>query len=594
MRVADSEARQFYERETAECGWSYVQLERQIKTAYYDRLNFAASLIGSVAMVARGTKYPSKTYMDDDGKSIGFIRLQEGGSGKNKRLYGTFCRFYREDGSLKVKTFWLGNVIDLEENIFMSKKNGIYRFTPPDIVTQLASGPEEYSRIVAARPQKADDYEKLRLSLIFGSVFALGTKLINSGLADIFRGPFGSFGDAVFALVLFKLASNEDRKHIKRWWEESYAKFLFPNLNLESQRILEILEEIGQEKYRRVFFEKYIDYVKTISPTSLATTGVLSDCAGMPNTAGIDLTELKNHGEKGTRTIHPIVILDRDTGYPIYFKHIHGNIIDKVALQVVFNEMEGYDINVNSLIMDVGYCSEDIFKFLYDSKVPFIMRLMPNLAIYKNLIQNEAEDINNLEYHIRHDGRNIMIKKVPIMFKDIELYAYICKDIDESDKQVEFLLSHYVMDNENERKETAEKLRKSGMFILFSSTNIEANVVLTHYYYGRQTIEQLFDYAKNDLDLIPLRERSEETFRGHTMICFMATIACAFLTKLLSESKGCKICLTEAVGSLNRHLSSVFENNDLLIPALPTALVRKICHTFKIDIPTKLSLKNTI
>jgi predicted nuclease of restriction endonuclease-like (RecB) superfamily len=38
MRVADASAREFYERETAECGWSCVQLERQIKTAYYDRL----------------------------------------------------------------------------------------------------------------------------------------------------------------------------------------------------------------------------------------------------------------------------------------------------------------------------------------------------------------------------------------------------------------------------------------------------------------------------------------------------------------------------------------------------------------------------
>ena len=38
MRVADPSAREFYEREAAECGWSYAQLERQIKTAYYDRL----------------------------------------------------------------------------------------------------------------------------------------------------------------------------------------------------------------------------------------------------------------------------------------------------------------------------------------------------------------------------------------------------------------------------------------------------------------------------------------------------------------------------------------------------------------------------
>lgn len=38
MRVEKHEARDFYEREAAECGWSKTQLERQIHTAYYERI----------------------------------------------------------------------------------------------------------------------------------------------------------------------------------------------------------------------------------------------------------------------------------------------------------------------------------------------------------------------------------------------------------------------------------------------------------------------------------------------------------------------------------------------------------------------------
>jgi len=38
MRVDDEKARLFYEREAAECGWSKVQLERQIHTFYYQRI----------------------------------------------------------------------------------------------------------------------------------------------------------------------------------------------------------------------------------------------------------------------------------------------------------------------------------------------------------------------------------------------------------------------------------------------------------------------------------------------------------------------------------------------------------------------------
>lgn len=38
MRVDNTQARDFYEREAAECGWSKVQLERQIHSFYYDRI----------------------------------------------------------------------------------------------------------------------------------------------------------------------------------------------------------------------------------------------------------------------------------------------------------------------------------------------------------------------------------------------------------------------------------------------------------------------------------------------------------------------------------------------------------------------------
>lgn len=38
MRVANTEARDFYEREAAECGWSKLQLERQIHSFYYERI----------------------------------------------------------------------------------------------------------------------------------------------------------------------------------------------------------------------------------------------------------------------------------------------------------------------------------------------------------------------------------------------------------------------------------------------------------------------------------------------------------------------------------------------------------------------------
>ncbi|MBU1171615.1 MAG: hypothetical protein KKD44_18845 [Proteobacteria bacterium] len=38
MRVSDEKARAFYEQESAECGWTKAQLERQIQSSYYERI----------------------------------------------------------------------------------------------------------------------------------------------------------------------------------------------------------------------------------------------------------------------------------------------------------------------------------------------------------------------------------------------------------------------------------------------------------------------------------------------------------------------------------------------------------------------------
>ena len=38
MRVSNPDARNFYEQEAAECGWTKSQLERQIQTSYYERI----------------------------------------------------------------------------------------------------------------------------------------------------------------------------------------------------------------------------------------------------------------------------------------------------------------------------------------------------------------------------------------------------------------------------------------------------------------------------------------------------------------------------------------------------------------------------
>lgn len=49
MRVTSIDARDFYEQEAAECGWTKTQLERQIQTSYYERIIKNKGVEGIVA-----------------------------------------------------------------------------------------------------------------------------------------------------------------------------------------------------------------------------------------------------------------------------------------------------------------------------------------------------------------------------------------------------------------------------------------------------------------------------------------------------------------------------------------------------------------
>ena len=79
--------------------------------------------------------------------------------------------------------------------------------------------------------------------------------------------------------------------------------------------------------------------------------------------------------------------------------------------------------------------------------------------------------------------------------------------------------------------EILEELRHSGVFILVSKLHVD-NVKILPPYYSRQAVEQAFDFGKNYANLLPLRTQNEDTFRGHLLVSFMATVSIMVVDKL--------------------------------------------------------------
>jgi hypothetical protein len=537
----------------------------------------------------RGTNTPS------------FIRFQVKGKGKKRHEYGSVQRSVWVDGTCKSDILlWLGRVLNKEQLIFQSRKNGIFQYTPPDVITPLTQGELEYYGVSSSKSAKHKPLIGKELSEIYGSttclsfgdVYVASKILEESALPELFTSPFANvkgLGESLMPLVLYKLTHGGASKHIKGWWQASYAKFLYPNVNLDSPRISELLKEIGQEKYWRIFFDQYSKFIKNESSLNCA----LIDSTGLPNAIQSSLSQICNHGGKVNREIRLIVVLDKSSGYPIYFKYVPGNIVDKNTLQHIFNEMDAYDIDVTSAIMDAGYFNEADLKYLYDRNVTFVTRFISNRKIYKKIIENDIEDIDDVIYHVLKDERCMKVKCVEVNdMAGMKLYAYICKDLVEAYKREIHLLHNFVVADAElkEIEEIREKLRKRGIFILLSSIKLPTDKILP-FYYERQDIEQIFDFAKNDLDLLPLRVHSEATLRGHFLIVFMATISHVYIRKIMEKAKKTKISRSEAFDVLSKHITVVYENKNFHLPAIPSPMLRKVYDIFNIEVPRKLIIK---
>jgi hypothetical protein len=54
---------------------------------------------------------------------------------------------------------------------------------------------------------------------------------------------------------MFRLLNNDANSYVFDWWNETYAKYLYPNAILQSQRISEFLTSNSTEECHRRFFQ---------------------------------------------------------------------------------------------------------------------------------------------------------------------------------------------------------------------------------------------------------------------------------------------------------------------------------------------------
>jgi len=505
-----------------------------------------------------------------------YIRYQTKTS--DGKRYATFCPSDRRHGG---KDVYLGVVIDEEEGIFFNRNSGYFRFTIEGGSTPLDSDKAQYIELMQKRGDMA---ARRQLILDFGDAWFLDHVMNESGLKKLFKNVLFEESDTLLSLIAFKLLDSNANGYAQRWFIGSYAQYLYPKSNLESPRISEFMERLGREEIKRAFFDAYIPYLRGIPDVS---ENVLIDSTGLPNDIHFEYAQISNHNGVISRETRLIYVVERNTGLPVYFRYVAGNIVDVITLRVTINHLKAQNMEVKHGILDAGYCSEKNIHDLHESEIPFLIRL-PNNALAKKLIEEHGKDVFGTEYALEHGDRLLFIKRVSVTLYGCDCYAYIAVDFERMADEQEHYYRKALETRKKKKKDSEMTKDKFGYFVLVSSEKLETSEVMP-LYYMRQTIEQTFDFAKNDVALLPLRSHNDGTFRGHLLLSFMATVMLITVKRVLKTRK--KLAIIPAVQALSsmRYIKcDVFHN--VLVTSEPSKYANLIVNELKLEIPGVINL----
>lgn len=474
---------------------------------------------------------------------------------------------------------YLGRVLDKDLGIFQSKERGVFKF---DLTTQTyGPAPENFVPNVVRKNAREN------LLVDFGDAFLFDALIGRYGLKGVVdRIRYGNL-DTVRALLLFYILEHSSNVYALCWWKGSFARFLYPEANLTSQRISDALGAIGQEDSLRAFFFGYLDW---LGITVREGANILVDSTGLPNSIRFPLTAVSNHNGEISEEVRLIYVVQQGTRIPIYMRYVPGNIVDTTTLTTTIRELKAMGVNTKFAILDAGYVSEAGMRGLYDDNISFIMRCPTNRSVYKELLSTQLDSLES-EGNLAVDddgrlfnGRQVYVKCSPVTYKGMKLYAYLARDKAMQEVGRKNLINRCAGDVVDQKQLHAQ-MREQGVFVLLSTRRIKAKHVLSHYYV-RQDVEQVFDIAKNYASLLPLRVENENTFRGHLLLTFIATV---ILQKLQLELKASPFSLDYVLKWMRIQKAKVFDN--VVIPGEAAREQNDIYKILKVKPPKEVTRK---
>jgi transposase len=183
---------------------------------------------------------------------------------------------------------------------------------------------------------------------------------------------------------------------------------------------------------------------------------------------------------------------------------------------------------------------------------------------------------------VMYGERALFIKSKSVNLYDNNIVAHVILDPSKKASDIQNILRQSNAEGFSS-EELDEKMKLAGYFILISSKSIERQEILPTYY-TRQSIEQIFGFAKSSNNILPLRVHNQETIRGYMMLVFLSVILFVIMRQKLAG----KYTVEQAMLILRGLKAKVFDKEILVLEANKRS--KTIFSALGIIVPTSLGV----
>lgn len=415
-----------------------------------------------------------------------------------------------------------------------------------------------------------------KLILDFGDSYLINLVFKKTNVTQILSNLLKEHTDTLFSLIYYKLCYNGAMMYAQTWYDGNYTRLIYKKAEISSQRISDFFTLLGEEKLQREFFKQYFETLST------SKKGIIIDGTSLPNQIQNPLTTWGRSGEEIDKQIRFLLVVDKENSMPLLFRSLPGNIIDVSSLKNTIKELAQYGLKDYFIYHDAGFFSEENIKEYYSNNINFLTRLPGTRTLYKELIKEEAPQLEKFQNGTRYGKRGLFVKERIIDLFGRKAYAYIVQDLKRKARELE----RYLVENLDEKDKNPDQeydFINNGIMILISSFQLPKEEVVPAYYI-RQTAEMLFGFSKDDLGLLPLRVHNEERTRGFLFLQFISLIY--FIQ--LKNKIGKDYTVEETLLSMKNLKCKVYEN-EILINEL-TKEQKEITKKLSIMVPNSMGI----